>query len=100
MIGLLSTPGSGQSSAPRDTSAPVPRVIALGVFATLAYVALAILGRETILHSVGVSLFWPATAFGVAMVARFRGAWLAAVIPGILAGEFLADLFVFGFPLS
>ncbi|MEI8084047.1 MAG: hypothetical protein WCI74_19590, partial [Actinomycetes bacterium] len=71
---------TGQLDSPR-TMRPTPiRLVGLGVFTCLLYVALAILGREAILPAVGVSLFWPPTAFGLAMVARFRGPWLAAVI--------------------
>ncbi|MEI6622768.1 MAG: diguanylate cyclase, partial [Actinomycetes bacterium] len=91
---------TGQLDSPR-TMRPTPiRLVGLGVFTCLLYVALAILGREAILPAVGVSLFWPPTAFGLAMVARFRGAWLAAVIPALIAGEFLADLYVFAFPVG
>lgn len=44
-----------------------------------------------------VPFFWPPTAFGLAMVARFRGAWLFAVAPGLILGELISATYA-GFP--
>lgn len=79
---------SSRDRAPFPKAAPNPlRVVGLGLFVCLVYMALGVLGRQAILPDAGVSFFWAPTAFGVAMVARFRGAWLFGVIPGLIAGR-------------
>lgn len=79
-----------------------PALHLIGVFALICavYICLGPLARQTVFPEAGVSLVWLPSAFGAAMIARARSDFLVAVIPAVVAGEFLADIFLFSFSLN
>jgi diguanylate cyclase (GGDEF)-like protein/PAS domain S-box-containing protein len=73
------------------------RLIGLTVAIAVTYAGLAILGRQASISDAGVSLFWPPTAFGIAVIARTRGRTLIAGAAGLLLGVLAVDTFYFNF---
>lgn len=79
------------------SSVSLGRLIGLSIAIAVIYSGLAFLGRQAGIADAGVSLFWPPTAFGIAVIARTHGTTLVAGASGILLGEVAVDTFHFHF---
>ena len=65
----------------------------------VTYCVAGLLGRLAGIPDAGVSVFWPPTALGIAVIARTRGWWRVAGVVGLVLGELTVDTIFFGFPV-
>jgi diguanylate cyclase (GGDEF)-like protein len=75
------------------------RGLGFALAVAVGYCAFGLLGRLASIPDAGVSVFWPPTALGIAVIARTRGRWRVAGVAGLVLGELTVDTLFFRFPV-
>lgn len=92
---------SGVETAGSDRG-PLPwtRVGGFMLAVAASYCVVGLLGRLAAIPDAGVSVFWPPTALGIAVIARSRGSWRAAGVVGLILGSIFLDTVFFEFSVG